>query len=125
MQETNGGVLGARVAKTKTGGMLNEVGLTVGRRWVVRHVGVAVRLQSNWLHDFNGNGSVQAAFLGAPAGSGWFTARNATGERDALKLNGSVELSLTQRLSLRFSGEYEMRRSSNKGTLTISIGMEF
>jgi hypothetical protein len=125
LQETNGGVLGARVAKAKTGGLLNEVGLTVGRRWVVRNVGVAVRLQSNWLHDFNGNGSIQAAFLGAPAGSGWFTARNATAERDAFKLNGSVELSLTQRLSLRFSGEYEMRRSSNKGTLTISIGMEF
>jgi uncharacterized protein with beta-barrel porin domain len=97
----------------------------VGRRWVVRNVGVAVRLQSNWLHDFNGNGSVQAAFIGAPNGSGWFTARNATGDRDAFKLNGSLELSLTQRLSLRFSGDYEIRRSSSKGSLTISIGMEF
>jgi len=125
LTETGGDVLGARVAKTKNGGMLNEVGLTVGRRWVVRNVGVAVRLQSNWLHDFNGNGSVQAAFIGAPNGSGWFTARNATGDRDAFKLNGSLELSLTQRLSLRFSGDYEIRRSSSKGSLTISIGMEF
>ncbi|MEI6871245.1 MAG: autotransporter domain-containing protein, partial [Verrucomicrobiota bacterium] len=117
--------LGARVAKAKNGGMLNEVGLTVGRRWVVRNVGVAVRLQSNWLHDFNGNGSIQAAFLGAPTGSGWFAARSAAAERNAFKLNGSLELSLTQRLSLRFSGEYEMRRHSDKGSLTISIGMEF
>ena len=113
------------MAKAKNGGMLNEVGLTVGRRWVVRNVGVAVRLQSNWLHDFNGNGSIQAAFLGAPTGSGWFAARSAAAERNAFKLNGSLELSLTQRLSLRFAGEYEMRRHSDKGSLTISIGMEF
>ena len=107
------------------GGLLNEVGLTVGRRWVVRGTPVAVRLQANWLHDFDGTGSVQASFVGAPVSAGGFTARNASGDRDALKISTTVEVSLTQRLSLRIGGEYERRKSSTKSSLTISIGMEF
>ena len=117
--------LGAKVQKAKMGGLLNEVGLTVGRRWVVRTIPVAVRLQTNWLHDFDGSGSVQASFVGAPANAGWFSSRSAGGDRDALKTNLSVEVSLTQRLSLRIGGDYERRRSSTKSSLTISIGMEF
>jgi len=122
---SQGGGLGARLQKSKMSGLLNEVGLTVGRRWVVRGVPVAVRLQANWLHDFDGTGSVQASFVGAPASAGWFTARNASGDRDALKVSTSIEVSLTQRLSLRIGGEYERRKSSTKSSLTISMGMEF
>ena len=123
--QSQGGGLGARLKETKMGGLLNEVGLTVGRRWVVRGTPVAVRLQANWLHDFDGTGSVQASFVGAPVSAGGFTARNASGDKDALKISTTVEVSLTQRLSLRIGGEYERRKSSTKSSLTISIGMEF
>ena len=131
LEETGGGVLsqggglGARVKGAKMSGLLNEVGLTVGRRWVVRGTPVSVRLQANWLHDFDGTGSVQASFVGAPVSAGGFTARNASGDKDALKISTTVEVSLTQRLSLRIGGEYERRKSSTKSSLTISIGMEF
>jgi outer membrane autotransporter protein len=106
-------------------GLINEVGLTVGRRWVVRTIPVAVRLKADWVHDFDGTGAVQAAFVGAPVSAGRFTSRSTDGDRDAFKLNASIELSLTQRLSLRIGGEYERRKSSTKSSLTISIGMEF
>jgi len=120
-----GGDLGARIQKAKTGGLINEVGLTVGRRWVVRTIPVAVRLKGNWIHDFDGTGSVQASFVGAPESAGRFTSRSSGGDRDALKLNVSVEVSLTQRLSLRIGGEHEKRKNSTKSSLTISMGLEF
>jgi outer membrane autotransporter protein len=123
--ETGGDVLAARLKKASKGGLLNEVGMTVGRRWVVRGTPVAVRLQANWLHDFNNSGSIQASFVGAPASAGWFTAHSAGGDRDALRVNSSVEIGLTERLSLRIGGEYERRKSSNRASLTISLGMEF
>jgi hypothetical protein len=125
LTERGGDVLSARTKKASKGGLLNEVGLTVGRRWVVRGTPVAVRLQTNWLHDFDNSGSIQASFVGAPTSAGWFTARNAGGDRDALRANGSVEIGLTERLSLRIGGEYERRKSSTRATLTISLGMEF
>jgi outer membrane autotransporter protein len=125
LTERGGDVLSARTKKASKGGLLNEVGLTVGRRWVVRGTPVAVRLQTNWLHDFDNAGSIQASFVGAPTSAGWFTARNAGGDRDALRANGSVEIGLTERLSLRIGGEYERRKSSTRATLTISLGMEF
>ena len=118
-------VLAARIKKASKGGLLNEVGMTVGRRWVVRGTPVAVRLQANWLHDFDNSGSIQASFVGAPASAGWFTARSAGGDRDALRANGSIEIGLTERLSLRIGGEYERRKSTNRASLTISLGMEF
>jgi hypothetical protein len=125
LTERGGDVLAARMQSGKKGALLNEVGLTVGRRWVVRGTPVAVRLQSNWLHDFDKAGSIQASFVGAPTSAGWFTARTAGGDRDALRINGSVEIGLTELLSLRIGGEYERRKSSNRASLTISIGMEF
>jgi autotransporter-associated beta strand protein len=131
LEETGGGVgsqgggLGARIQKAKMAGLINEVGLTVGRRWVVRTVPVAVRLKADWVHDFDGSGSVQASFVGAPESAGRFVSRVGARERDAFKLNASVEVSLTQRLSLRIGGEHERRKSSTKSSLTISIGMEF
>lgn len=117
--------LWARTQKASSAGVLNEVGISVGRRWVVRGVPVALRLQGNWVHDFDGTGAVQAAFVGAPGSAGWFTARGARGERDAIRLNGSLEFSLTQRLSLRVGAEYEARKSSTKSSLNISVGIEF
>jgi uncharacterized protein with beta-barrel porin domain len=122
---SQGGGLGARIGSAKMSGLINEVGLTVGRRWVVRGVPVAVRLQANWQHDFDGNGAVQASFVGAPVSAGRFTARNTAGDCDALKLNTSIEVNLTKRLSLRIGGEYERRKSSSKTSLSISVGMEF
>jgi uncharacterized protein with beta-barrel porin domain len=99
--------------------------MTVGRRWVVRGLPVAVRLQGNWLHDFDHSGAVQASFVGAPASAGWFSARTAGGDRNALRVNGSVEIGLTESLSLRIGGDYERRRSGNRTSLTISLGIEF
>jgi autotransporter-associated beta strand protein len=125
LTERGGDVLAARTKKASAGGLLNEVGLTVGRRWVVRGTPVAVRLQANWLHDFDNSGAIQASFVGAPASAGWFAAHSAGGDRDALRTNGSVEIGLTERLSLRIGGEYERRKSSSKASLTISLGMEF
>jgi autotransporter-associated beta strand protein len=125
LTETGGDVLAARLKKASKGGLLNEVGMTVGRRWVVRGTPVAVRLQANWLHDFDNTGSIQASFVGAPTSAGWFTARNAGGDRNALRVNSSVEIGLTERLSIRIGGDYERRKSSNRASLTISLGMEF
>jgi outer membrane autotransporter protein len=117
--------LWARMQKSSTSGLLNEVGISVGRRWVVRGVPVALRMQSNWVHDFDGSGSVQASFLGAPASAGWFTSRSARAERDAFRLNGSLEFMLTRRMSLRLGGDFEARRSSTRSSINISIGIEF
>jgi autotransporter-associated beta strand protein len=123
--ERGGDVLSARIKKAGKSGLLNEVGMTVGRRWVVRGLPVAVRLQGNWLHDFDHSGAVQASFVGAPASAGWFSARTAGGDRNALRVNGSVEIGLTESLSLRIGGDYERRRSGNRTSLTISLGIEF
>jgi uncharacterized protein with beta-barrel porin domain len=123
--ERSDNVLSARVAKAKKSGLLNEVGMTVGRRWVVRGMPVAVRLQTNWLHDFDNSGSIQASFVGAPASSGWFSSRSAGGDRNAIRVNGSFEIGLTESLSLRIGGDYERRRSGNRAALTISLGIEF
>lgn len=122
---TQGGGLGARIEGSRMSGLINEVGLTVGRRWVVRGMPVAVRLQANWQHDFDGTGSVKASFVGAPAASGRFTAYSTAGDCDALKLNTSIEVTLSKRMSLRLGGEYERRKSSTKSSVMISIGLEF
>jgi outer membrane autotransporter protein len=123
--ERNGDVLSARLQKAGKSGLLNELGMTVGRRWVVRGMPVAVRLQSNWLHDFDRSGGIQASFVGAPAAAGWFSARTAGGDRNAIRVNGSFEIGLTESLSLRVGGDYERRRSGNRMSLTISLGIEF
>ena len=125
LEESGGGVLGARVKSARRGGFANEDGLTVGRRWVVRGVGVAVRLKSDWVHDFDSSGSVKAAFVGAPSSSGWFSSRAGSAGSDAFKLNGSVEFTLTERVTLRIGSEYELRKGSSKKSLTISVGVEF
>jgi uncharacterized protein with beta-barrel porin domain len=79
----------------------------------------------NWVHDFREGGTLQARFMGAPLGDGTFGVESARGEKDAVRMSGSVDIGLSQRVSLRLGAEYELRRGAPKGTLSISVGVEF
>jgi outer membrane autotransporter protein len=123
--ETTGGLLGARLGRAKNVGLLNELGLTVGRRWVVQGVGIAVRLQGNWLHDFDGAGNLQASLLAAPSGRGDFLVRSMQPERNAFRFNGSVEFAFTRRISLRLTADREYRKGSVRNYFNVTLGIEF
>jgi autotransporter-associated beta strand protein len=123
--ERAGGPLGARLQKGKQAALINEVGMTVGRRWVVARVPVAVRLQGSWLHDFAGDDSVRASLLSASSDAGSFRVLSAGGDKNAFRLNGSLEIAFTQRISLRLTAEREIRRSSSRSYFNVTIGLEF
>jgi uncharacterized protein with beta-barrel porin domain len=123
--ERAGGPLGARLQKGKQAALINEVGMTVGRRWVVARVPVAVRLQGSWLHDFVGDDSVRASLLSASSDAGSFRVLSAGGDKNAFRLNGSLEIAFTQRISLRLTAEREIRRSSSRSYFNVTIGLEF
>jgi autotransporter-associated beta strand protein len=125
ISETNAGALGVKTSASDSVGILNEVGLSVGRRFVVVKKPVLVRLRMNWVHDFREGGTLQARFMGAPLGDGTFGVESARGEKDAVRMSGSVDIGLSQRVSLRLGAEYELRRGAPKGTLSISVGVEF
>jgi outer membrane autotransporter protein len=124
-RETNGGLLGARLSRGKNVGLLNELGLTVGRRWVVQGVGVAVRIQANWLHDFDGRGNLQASLLAAPSGRGEFLVRSMQPERNAFRFNGALEFAFTRRISLRLTADREYRKGSTRNYFNVTLGLEF
>jgi len=125
IEESHGGALGVRTKTARSFGIVNEVGLSVGRRFVVMKKPVLVKFRTNWVHDFREGGTLQAGLSGAPSGAGMFDVESARGDRDAVRMNGSVDIGLSERTTLRLGGEYELRRSSRKGTLSISIGVEF
>ena len=123
--ETQGGALGVRTTAGRSVGLLNEVGMTVGRRFVVVRTPVLVRFRANWVHDFREGATLQASLLGAPAGAGMFGVESAPGEKDAVRMSGSVDIGLSERVGLRLGAEYELRRGAARGTLSISVGIEF
>ena len=124
-EERGGGPLGARLQKGKQAALINEVGMTVGHRWVVSRVPVAVRLQGSWLHDFAGDDSVRASLMSASSDAGSFRVLSAGGDKNAYRLNGSMEVAFTQRISLRLTAEREFRRSSSRSYFNVTIGLEF
>jgi autotransporter-associated beta strand protein len=124
-EERAGGPLAARLQKGKQAALINEVGMTVGRRWVVSRVPVAVRLQGSWLHDFAGDDSLRASLLSASSDAGSFRVLSAGGDKNALRVNGSLEIAFTQRISLRLTAEREIRRSSSRSYFNVTIGLEF
>jgi outer membrane autotransporter protein len=123
--ERGGGPLGARIQKGRQAAVINELGMTVGRRWVVAGVQVAVRLQGSWLHDFAADDSLRASMSAAPASAGSFRVLSAGGDKDAYRFNGSLEMAFTQRVSLRLTAERELRRSSSRSYFNVTIGLEF
>jgi outer membrane autotransporter protein len=123
--ERGGGPLGARIQKGRQAAVINELGMTVGRRWVVAGVQVAVRLQGSWLHDFAAADSLRASMSAAPASAGSFRVLSAGGDKDAYRFNGSLEMAFTQRVSLRLTAERELRRSSSRSYFNVTIGLEF
>jgi autotransporter-associated beta strand protein len=123
--ERGGGPLGARLQKGRQSAVINELGMTVGRRWVVAGVQVAVRLQGSWLHDFAADDSLRASMVGAPVSAGSFRVLSAGGDKDAYRFNGSLEMAFTQRVSLRLTAERELRRSSSRSYFNVTVGLEF
>jgi autotransporter-associated beta strand protein len=125
VEEAGGGVLGVHTGVGRSGGFLNELGLTVGRRWTVAERPVTLRLRCNWVHDFDEGATLEASLAGAPAEAGMFEVRTALGDRDRLKWSGSLDVGLTRRVTLRLGGEYETRRGATKGSVSVGLGMEF
>jgi uncharacterized protein with beta-barrel porin domain len=84
-----------------------------------------VRLQANWLHDFDGSGNLRASLLAAPAAAGGFLVQSMQPERNAFRFNGSLEFAFTRRISLRLTADREFRKGSVRQYFNVTLGIEF
>jgi autotransporter-associated beta strand protein len=106
--------------------LTSKVGIGISKSGQYRGMRTVFRARADWFRDYSGlRSEFTGRFAGAPNAAATFTNRSAEALRDAFLFSASMEIGFTERLSLRLSGEYELRSTMRTWSGNVSIGVEF
>jgi outer membrane autotransporter protein len=106
--------------------LTSKVGIGISKSGQYRGMRTVFRARADWFRDYSGlRSEFTGRFAGAPNAAATFTNRSAEALRDAFLFSVSMEIGFTERLSLRLSGEYELRSTMRTWSGNVSIGVEF
>jgi autotransporter-associated beta strand protein len=110
----------------RTTAITSKVGIGLSKSGSYRGMRTVFRARADWFRDHSGlQSQFSGRLAGAPDGSLLFTNRSAAALRDAFLFSASMEIGFTERLSLRLSGQYELRSTMRTLSGNVSIGVEF
>jgi autotransporter-associated beta strand protein len=110
----------------RTTAVTSKVGIGISKSGQYRGMRTVFRARADWFRDYSGlRSEFTGRFAGAPNAAATFTNRSAAALRDAFLFSTSMEIGFTERLSLRLSGEYELRSTMRTWSGNVSIGVEF
>lgn len=123
VNETRAGGLGVDAAGYSNSTAIGRVGFELAKDWLVHGVPVRTLANVSWTHDFESDPRSLGVHLQGSPGNEWMV----TSEKrspDALHAGVSVEVSLSERRTLKIYGEQEMKQSSSvlHGGVTFILG---
>jgi autotransporter-associated beta strand protein len=126
ISETGAEGLGLVGSNRRTTAVTSKIGIGISKSGQYRGMRTVFRARADWFRDHSGlRSQFTGRLAGAPDAASMFTNRSASALRDAFLFSTSMEIGFTERLSLRLSGEYELRSTMRTWSGNVSIGVEF
>ena len=123
-RESDLGGLEMSLAKQKTTTFQHQAGVEARRKFVLGGRPVAASLQLDWIHNYQAKGrNLNMAFSGDPSAS--YAYKGSDAGADSIHIGGAFEAALTERVTLRFGGEYQSQTGLSTVRGSVSVGYQF